>query len=174
LKVLYNRYRLRKYSAIDKDKQAQTQEMLEAQPVTELPQETKEEIPFGIRAIQSGIEIDGVWISRSNTPVGSSRASVISDKVPRSYNNSQLELPKSALLTSSRDSSRAPSSFDRAVSAERINDGSRSTSPAQGGPSSNAGRYSTSSYNVGRNSAVPAHDSPSPVSMSSPPSRKYS
>ena len=29
------------------------------------------EIPFGIRAIESGIEVDGVWISRSNTPVPS-------------------------------------------------------------------------------------------------------
>lgn len=27
------------------------------------------EVPFGIRAIESGIEVDGVWISRSNTPV---------------------------------------------------------------------------------------------------------
>ena len=25
-------------------------------------------IPFGVRAIESGIEVDGVWISRSNTP----------------------------------------------------------------------------------------------------------
>lgn len=29
------------------------------------------EVPFGIRAIESGIEVDGVWISRSNTPVPS-------------------------------------------------------------------------------------------------------
>lgn len=26
------------------------------------------EIPFGIRAIESGIEVDGVWISRNNSP----------------------------------------------------------------------------------------------------------
>jgi hypothetical protein len=30
-------------------------------------------IPFGIRAIESGIEVDGVWISRTNTPAGSIR-----------------------------------------------------------------------------------------------------
>lgn len=30
-------------------------------------------IPFGIRAIESGIEVDGVWISRSNTPAASIR-----------------------------------------------------------------------------------------------------
>lgn len=34
-----------------------------------------QEIPFGIRAIQSGIEVDGVWISGSNTPAQSSPAS---------------------------------------------------------------------------------------------------
>ena len=67
--------------------------MLEAQPVTHVQEETKDEIPFGIRAIQSGIEVDGVWISRTNTPVGSSRASIMSEQLPRSFNNSQLELP---------------------------------------------------------------------------------
>ncbi|CAD0109298.1 unnamed protein product, partial [Aureobasidium uvarum] len=30
-------------------------------------------IPFGIRAIESGIEVDGVWISRNNTPAPSIR-----------------------------------------------------------------------------------------------------
>ena len=29
------------------------------------------QVPFGVRAIESGIEVDGVWISRSNTPAGS-------------------------------------------------------------------------------------------------------
>lgn len=29
------------------------------------------DVPFGIRAIESGIEVDGVWISRSNTPAQS-------------------------------------------------------------------------------------------------------
>jgi hypothetical protein len=27
------------------------------------------EVPFGIRALQQGIEVEGVWISRGNTPV---------------------------------------------------------------------------------------------------------
>lgn len=31
------------------------------------------DIPFGVRAIQSGIEVEGIWISRPNTP-GSSHA----------------------------------------------------------------------------------------------------
>lgn len=102
----------------------QTPEMLEAQR-----EERKNDIPFGIRAIESGIEIDGVWISRSNTPVASSRSSINEIRLPRSYNSSQLELPQ-AVAGSSRGSSRAPSSFDVAVNAERLptND-SRSSSP---------------------------------------------
>lgn len=33
------------------------------------------DIPFGVRAIESGIEVDGVWISRSNTPANSTPGS---------------------------------------------------------------------------------------------------
>jgi hypothetical protein len=149
--------------------------MLESQPVTQLPVETRDEIPFGVRAIESGIEVDGVWISRTNTPVGSSRSSIMMDnKLPRSFNNSQLELPQTA-YASSRGSSQGPSSFDRAVSAERIqtND-SRSSSPpyayaadGRGRPVAGSSRYSTS--NVARNSAAPQL---SETPYSSSPSRK--
>lgn len=141
--------------------------MLESQPVTQVISETKDEVPFGVRAIESGIEVDGVWISRSNTPVGSSRSSIMMEtKLPRSFNNSQLELPQTA-YASSRGSSQA---FDRAVSAERIqSNDSRSSSPQQpyaadgrGRPAAGSSRYSTS--NAPRNYAVPSH--------SSPPSRK--
>ena len=33
-----------------------------------LPVGKKEDIPFGVRAIQSGIQVDGIWISRPGTP----------------------------------------------------------------------------------------------------------
>ncbi|EMD88323.1 hypothetical protein COCHEDRAFT_1227496, partial [Bipolaris maydis C5] len=92
IKLAFDKRKLRKYSKVDKGKRAQSPEMLEAQPVTQVNEDAKDEIPFGIRAIQSGIEVDGVWISRTNTPVGSSRNSVMSDKFPRT--NSQLELPQ--------------------------------------------------------------------------------
>ncbi|KAF1930943.1 uncharacterized protein M421DRAFT_90721 [Didymella exigua CBS 183.55] len=161
LKLWYDRSKIRKYSKVDKGKQAATPEMLESQPV-QLVQadEMKDEIPFGVRAIESGIEIDGVWISRSNTPVGSSRASIVSEnRLPRSFNNSALELPQMS-YASSRGSSAAPSSFDRAVSAERLptNDSRSGSPPNQGhqtrpGPSSS--RYSQS--NFGRNSTTPAN-----------------
>lgn len=164
---------MRKYVKVDKGKQAQTPEMLEAQPVTAASIETKDEIPFGIRAIQSGIEVDGVWISRSNTPVTSSRASIVSDKLPRSFNNSQLELPQSVVHGSSRNSSRTPSSFDRAVSAERIpTNESRSSSPGRG-RASNAPRCSNCNHNIPNNPrALHSLESPRSAPGSGPPSRK--
>jgi hypothetical protein len=85
IKLSYDKHKLRKYSKVDKGRQAQSSEMLEAQPVTQVMDESKDEIPFGIRAIQSGVEIDGVWISRSNTSVGSSRASIMTERLPRSF-----------------------------------------------------------------------------------------
>ena len=173
LKLWYDRSRIRKYSKVDKGKEAATPEMLEAQPVQQVQaEEMKDDIPFGVRAIESGIEVDGVWISRSNTPVGSSRASIISEnRLPRSFNNSALELPQMS-YASSRGSSATPSSFDRAVSAERLptND-SRSGSPpnqtyqTRAGPSSP--RYSQS--NMGRNSTTLANLE---HGRSGPPSRK--
>ena len=35
-------------------------------------------VPFGIRVIESGVEVEGVWISRPNSPAPSSPASVTS------------------------------------------------------------------------------------------------
>jgi hypothetical protein len=172
LKLWYDRNRIRKYSKVDKGKRVQTPEMLEAQPVTAVTQETKDEIPFGIRAIQSGIEIDGVWISRTNTPVGSSRNSIINEKLPRSYNNSQLELPQAVLYGSSRNSSRAPSSsFDRAVSAERIPNGSRSSSPGRQQYAAAPVRCSNCNHSIAHNStALKALESPRSTGHSAPPS----
>ncbi|UPX10703.1 uncharacterized protein EKO05_0001345 [Ascochyta rabiei] len=157
-KLYYDRSKLRKYTKVDKGKTAATPEMLESQPVQQLhAEEMKDDIPFGVRAIESGIEVDGVWISRSNTPVGSSRASIISEnRLPRSFNNSALELPHMS-YASSRGSSAAPSSFDRAVSAERLptND-SRSASPPDhvynNRPDPSSARYSQS--NLARNSTT--------------------
>lgn len=127
---------------MEKGKKAQTPEMLESQPVEPLAQQdTKDDVPFGIRAIESGIEVDGVWISRSNTPVGSSASSIRTEtRLPLSLNNSQLELPQ-AIHGSSRNSSRAPSSFDMATDAERItNNNSRSSSPGRANPQNARGR----------------------------------
>lgn len=174
LKVIYNRYRLRKYSKVDKGKQAQSPEMLEAQPVAHVAAAPKDEVPFGIRALQNGIEVEGVYISRTNTPVASSRNSIVSGNFTHSHSNSQLELPKAALL-SSGDSSRAPSSFDRAVSAERLpSHHSRNSSPGHGS-SSNTVRCSNCNHNVARNStALQSLEGSRSAQVSGPPSRSCS
>jgi hypothetical protein len=147
-KVQFDRYRLRKYTAVEKGKQKQNAEMLEAQPISEEPQ--GDEVPFGIRALESGIEVDGVWISRSNTPVGSSRSSIADSKLPPSYSSSQLELPKAIHASSSRSSLTA--SFDRAVSAERvITNDSRASSPGRP-PMASSSRFSN--FNFQRNTST--------------------
>ncbi|EXF78451.1 hypothetical protein CFIO01_11944 [Colletotrichum fioriniae PJ7] len=63
-----NRY-MAKLEIIDAEKRAHASEM----ESTGLPPPRKQsEIPFGVRAIQSGIEVDGIWISRPNTPAADS------------------------------------------------------------------------------------------------------
>ncbi|KAL0936517.1 uncharacterized protein CTRU02_208732 [Colletotrichum truncatum] len=54
---------------IDAEKRAHVSEM----ESTGLPPQRKQsEIPFGVRAIQSGVEVDGIWISRPATPASES------------------------------------------------------------------------------------------------------
>ncbi|KAI9876622.1 MAG: hypothetical protein M1823_007241, partial [Watsoniomyces obsoletus] len=91
------------------------------------------------------------------------------EKLPRSYNNSQLELPQAVLYGSSRNSSRAPSSsFDRAVSAERVPNESRSSSPGRGQAPVRCGNCN---HHVPQNStALKALESPRSAAPSGPPS----
>ncbi|KAK6958068.1 hypothetical protein Daesc_000861 [Daldinia eschscholtzii] len=56
---------LKKHTILDLEKKARQQEMERSG----LPLGRKIDIPFGVRAIQSGIEVDGIWISTPNTPL---------------------------------------------------------------------------------------------------------
>jgi len=78
MKLLYTRYRLRRYTAIANQKQAQ---LLEQRQGGEVVQRRVNDIPFGIRAIESGIQVDGVWISGSNTPIPSTPISLAASSV---------------------------------------------------------------------------------------------
>ncbi|GJC87021.1 hypothetical protein ColLi_09859 [Colletotrichum liriopes] len=60
-----NRY-IAKLEVIDAEKRAHVAE-LESTGLPPPPRK-QSDIPFGVRAIQSGIEVDGIWISRPNTP----------------------------------------------------------------------------------------------------------
>lgn len=59
--------RLRKHEVIEEERRARLAEMrhcgIDAPP-------SLNEIPFGVRALESGVEVEGIWISRSNTPDG--------------------------------------------------------------------------------------------------------
>ena len=66
--LIYNHWRLRKYTAIAATKATLTQQM---QHTPSVRRRQGQEIPFGVRALEKGVEVDGVWISRSNTPANS-------------------------------------------------------------------------------------------------------
>ncbi|OTB01542.1 hypothetical protein M426DRAFT_25571 [Hypoxylon sp. CI-4A] len=61
---------LKKHTVLDLEKRARQTEMQKSG----LPAGKRIDIPFGVRAIQSGIEIDGIWISRPGTPVEITRS----------------------------------------------------------------------------------------------------
>ena len=56
------------------------------------------DVPFGVRAIESGIEVDGVWISRSNTPASSNppspATSATDDPSPEKAHRNEIGSPK--------------------------------------------------------------------------------
>ena len=65
-KLGHTHYKLRKYSAIaERDKREQA---LHRQMSQRRRTRTSMDVPFGIRAIESGVEVEGVWISRNNSP----------------------------------------------------------------------------------------------------------
>jgi len=68
------------------------------QQVIHTREERPAEVPFGVRAIESGIEVDGVWISRSNTPASSNppspATSAIDDPSPDKAHRNEIGSPK--------------------------------------------------------------------------------
>ncbi|KAI1104185.1 hypothetical protein F4804DRAFT_204982 [Jackrogersella minutella] len=56
---------LRKHEVLDLEKRARQMEMQKSG----IPAGKRIDIPFGVRAIQSGIEVDGIWISLPSTPI---------------------------------------------------------------------------------------------------------
>ncbi|KAI1492665.1 hypothetical protein F5X96DRAFT_354327 [Biscogniauxia mediterranea] len=78
LKLWWMSRYLKKHTILDEEKRVRQEEMRKSG----LPVGRRIDIPFGVRAIQSGIEVDGIWISQPGTPVevGSLReASSVSD-----------------------------------------------------------------------------------------------
>ncbi|KAI9869527.1 MAG: hypothetical protein M1830_005425 [Pleopsidium flavum] len=164
MKLVYTRYKLRQYIAIASKKQAQ---QLELKQEGEVTQRRRNDVPFGIRAIESGIEVDGVWISRSNTPIPSSPSTFAapsidlpslssdngpSDRMSSASNNSRLEMPQPLRLYPGASSGRPSTSsrahnsrVERGVSVESVPYGSDSPNnePSLGGRQTYQPRHSS-------------------------------
>ena len=130
IKLGYTHWRLRKYAAIEKEKKEQVMQRQMSQRERQTHDQRSTDVPFGIRAIESGIEIEGVWISRSNTPEPLSRnvsaeTSVI-ERLPSDYSDLDVEKgrdtgPKRSAPNSHTGTVRPDyCSFDQAVSAEKL------------------------------------------------------
>ncbi|KAL9078896.1 MAG: hypothetical protein Q9157_002191 [Trypethelium eluteriae] len=75
LKLAYFHWRIRKYSRLATEKRNPAPDP----PIN--PQSRRDNeagIPFGIRAIEQGVEVEGVYISRPNSPASTPRASRLS------------------------------------------------------------------------------------------------
>ncbi|KAK8196646.1 hypothetical protein M8818_006813 [Zalaria obscura] len=92
------------------------------------------DVPFGIRAIESGIEVEGVWISRSNTPASSrdvSDSSLLAH-LPRHHSAvdlSSLEAQTEPATSSTGGSRPTSMSMSQDLTFSTISDPSRPPSP---------------------------------------------
>ena len=102
--LAYNNWRLRKYTAIAATRATLNQQM---QHTPSIRRRQGQEIPFGVRALERGIEVDDVWISRSNTPANSVPGSpeifanakaahreLSRDRTSSASNMSRIEMPQ--------------------------------------------------------------------------------
>lgn len=67
VKLWWSNRRIRKYEIIEEERRRRLQEMRHCGIDSTNPND----IPFGVRALESGVEVEGIWISRTNTPDGS-------------------------------------------------------------------------------------------------------
>jgi hypothetical protein len=68
-KLLWRNRLVRTQELVDEEKRMRIQELRKSGQIVE--SRTSHDIPFGVRAIQSGIQVDGIWISTSTTPMAS-------------------------------------------------------------------------------------------------------
>ncbi|GAB7325696.1 hypothetical protein MBLNU13_g09667t1 [Cladosporium sp. NU13] len=141
IKLAHTHWKLHKYSAVaekGRKEQALHREMSQKRRGPDVPR--ADEVPFGIRALERGVEVEGVWVPKGNTPEPSihneSRASSIWDFMPKKaavrdvekQGNSHQErenlvAPKNGHASSESTISiaRPPSaSFPRSVSADDL------------------------------------------------------
>jgi hypothetical protein len=72
VKLWWNTRLMKKQAVLDEEKKARVEEMRR----TGLPLKRTNEIPFGVRALQRGVEVDGIWVSRPVSPNGTTTTRV--------------------------------------------------------------------------------------------------
>ena len=111
-KVGYTHWQLRKYSALaEKERRGQMVQRQMSQ------RRRHDEVPFGIRALEHGLEVDGVWFSRPTTPEGSHRKNSNISYVEKQLWSTRVFSDPPSTATSIGEPS---SNFDCATSAERL------------------------------------------------------
>ncbi|TGJ88164.1 hypothetical protein E0Z10_g532 [Xylaria hypoxylon] len=96
IKLWWMQRLLKKHSLLDEEKRARQTELRKSG----LPARRRAEIPFGVRAIQSGIEVEGIWISRPVTPMEARSSSKASSTTLDIYSELRPEDKGKAVLGS--------------------------------------------------------------------------
>ena len=154
-KLVYTRWRLRKFIQIAEQETREQTMQKEMVHQHKLAQASDKADAFGVRAIEQGIEVEGVWISRSNTPELTSRnnstSSSFQDRAPRKDFGIDLERQEVRMARGrslSNSTIGTARTCDRAVSADRGVDGqpSRDQSPEAAIAKPARARHPPSSY----------------------------
>jgi hypothetical protein len=69
LKLLWTNRIVKRQELVDEEKRMRIRELRNSGQIVE--SRRSHDIPFGVRAIQSGITVDGIWISQSSSPIPS-------------------------------------------------------------------------------------------------------
>ncbi|KAK4547448.1 hypothetical protein LTR36_001104 [Oleoguttula mirabilis] len=168
IKLGHTHWRLRKYSAVaEKEKKEQAMHRQMSQRRRPTNTEKGDDIPFGVRALESGIEVEGVWVSRPTTPEAGSRQSSAGSLVLQQFQrkrSAEVDLERGSDQHRERSASKsttasarpATSGHGRASSAERPSSShaSRDSSPdavitkppRSRHPPCSYSKYSTSPY----------------------------
>lgn len=106
VKLWWNSRLMKKQLIVDEEKRARVEEMRRAG----LPLKRTNDIPFGVRALQRGVEVDGIWISRPVSPNGTATTKVApsvtvinldGDKVVEDSSSDSKPVPISTTATES-------------------------------------------------------------------------
>jgi len=109
VKLWWSNRAIRRLEIIDEEKRARTSLMSRCG----IENMRAPEIPFGVRAILSGIEVEGIWISRSNSP-GPCQLTPVATQVGRRMRISKgkgkmIDIGSSECLSDTLDSETTPS-----------------------------------------------------------------